>query len=183
VLLASFVSSVVLPAAQAQDAGSEMNFEFDDSEFSDFGEPGFENGELSPDAEKAVALLSGGVFLVAMLVSVVFLVIIIFACYSLFDALSTVPAEHREIEPWVPWLMLVPLVQLVVNFIALTKTPRSLAKALAAKGDSSQGDCGEQLGLFTAIAALIPCINVLGFPVLLIMTVMKVNKAKALLRS
>lgn len=177
-LLASALS---LPAL-AQEAGGGMDFNFDSSgELDGFGEDGFEF-QGDPEAEAAAAGVA-----IAMLVGYLCFIglailLQIFIAYLLYDALNAVPEQYRELESWVPWLLLVPLANIVVLFLAFIKTPRSLAKCLGASGDTTHGDCGESLGLWGAILCVIPCGAIVGI-VLLIMALLKINKAKQAVRA
>lgn len=167
-------------AAVAQDdSGFDINF--DSEEFDGFGEEDFsvEDQAKVNAAAAGVAVAYMG-FLVCM--SIVSLVFSLFIAYSLFDALNTVPTEYRQLEPWVPWLIFVPVVGIVVLFLGFIKTPQSLSKALNANGDSSHGDCGESNGLWGCILTVLGCTAPIGF-VLLIMSILKINKAKQALRA
>ncbi len=179
--LFSLVAALTLPAL-AQDAGNGMDFNFDaGGELDGFGEDGFEF-QGDPEAEAAAAGIAIAVLIGYVCFIGLAILLQIFIAYLLYDALNAVPEQYRELESWVPWLLLVPLANIVVLFLAFIKTPRSLAKCLSASGDTSHGDCGESLGLWGAILCVIPCGAIVGL-ILLIMTLLKINKAKQAVRA
>lgn len=166
--------------AQEPSDGANMQFNFDAEEFSNFGEEGFDNG-LTPEQEAAASAIGMGLIIGYFCFIGVMLLLQIYVAYLLYDALSAVPEQYRELEPWVPWLLFVPLANLVVIFLAFIKTPRSLAKCLAASGDTSHADCGESLGLWGAVLTVLGCTSPIGL-ILLIMSLLKINKAKQAVR-
>ena len=97
--------------------------------------------------------------------------------HLLSSALNAVPLEYRKIPAWLPWLLLIPVVNVVVVFLAFVLTPQSLREYLESQGDTSQGDCGGQMGLIGAILSVIPCIPLVG-PILLIIALVKISQAK-----
>ncbi len=129
-------------------------------------------GGGEPDAAAFVAIFAfyGCSLLVAIGIQAVL-------AYLLSGALKVVPESYREISPGVAWLLLIPLVNIVIMFLVFIKIPRSQSKYLASIGNSSHGDCGEQMGLIGSICMLIPCINVVGL-VLLIISLVKIMGAK-----
>ncbi|MSR19272.1 MAG: hypothetical protein EXS00_08985 [Phycisphaerales bacterium] len=73
-------------------------------------------------------------------------------------ALQRVAAEYRYMPPGSAWLRLLSLAPCigaifvqVFDFFLLPRTSRSLARAFAAGGDSSRGDCGERLAWTSCI--------------------------------
>lgn len=165
------------PIANAQ----ELDVDFGE----EFGDMMDENGEFSAQTTaEEEAMIAGALaayfgFIVCM--SIVSLVLSIYIAYSLYDALNTVPVEHRELEPWVPWLIFIPVVGIVVYFLGFIKTPKSLEKALNATGSNPHGDCGGSNGLWGMILCVIGCTAPIGI-VLVIMSLLKINKAKQTLR-
>lgn len=141
-----------------------------------------------------MAALAGVLVIVgiAFLISVAIWVVV---CLILYSAMKRVPAAHRRAEPGLAWLLLIPVFNLVWNFIYLPKVSESLASALAAQGDTTAGDAGGQLALVYAIlmaiataGAFIPIVNcfsgvasLAGF-VILIIYLVKVNGLKNRLR-
>ncbi|MCE9618940.1 MAG: hypothetical protein K8R92_03415 [Planctomycetes bacterium] len=107
-------------------------------------------------------------------------------CWFAYSAMRKVPVEHQQMAPGLIWLNLIPLFELIWNFFVFSKVPLSLQAALKARGQES-GDCGQQLGLFYSIAALVsalvstlPILNLacwVGTIVLCIMTLMAISEA------
>ncbi len=161
----------------AQSSSSETNaidFNIDMDEFESFGQEGFSvETPLDPATEatiQAIRIGSYGIGLVGLLFS-------LFLAYQLASSLSAIPPTYRQLSPWVPWLIFVPLVGIVVLVLAFIKVPNSLSKYLASTGHVSQGDCGEKLGLWGAILTIIGCTAPIGL-VLLLLSTLKIRQAK-----
>lgn len=147
--------------------------------FEDFTEGDFGAPEVSAAEEAAAAVLIFG--LMAASACVALILSAIFA-YLLMDAVSSVPEAHRKIAPWVPWLLFVPVANVVVLILAFIKVPESLSSYLDSIGKNSFGDCGKKIGIWGAILSLIGCTGLIGL-VLLIISLMKINQAKRVARS
>ena len=96
----------------------------------------------------------------AMLISIAINVLI---CYFVFTLYKAVPAQFRQMDPNLVWLMLIPLFNLVWNFFVFPKLSKSYELAFQAQGDSSAGNCNAGLALALAITwacVLVPCIGV-----------------------
>ncbi len=110
-----------------------------------------------PDAEKAAAGILTCcaaflmIFLIGMLIAIAIAIVILLLLYG---CLAKVPAEYREMEPGLVWLMLIPLFNLVWGFFVFTRIPKSYQKYFAAQGRTEFGDCGEQVGLWYAICVV-----------------------------
>jgi hypothetical protein len=90
-------------------------------------------------------------------------------CFFAYTAAKQVPAASQQMSPGLVWLLMIPLFNYIWNFMVFTKVPKSIKAALDARGVPESGDCGAQIGLFYAIAAVaslplsfIPIINILG---------------------
>ena len=135
--------------------------------------------ELS-DREAVGILAAFGVFLFVILAIALAVAIVIIILLS--GCLKVIPPEHRLMEPGMVWLLLIPLFNLVWMFFVYIRIPRSYQRYFAAQGRTEFGDCGEQLGLWTAICAVasmvpIPVLNMLvslASLVLLILFLVKV---------
>lgn len=92
-----------------------------------------------------------GSFGLAILIAVV--AINILAAYFLWDGISRIPKEHRNVEPYFAWLTLIPLAGLVFLWILLPfAIPRSLRAYFASQQkDSADIDYGKTFGLGTMI--------------------------------
>lgn len=164
------------PVATAQDLDIDFGNEIDVA----FDEDGF-TAQTSPEEEAMIAGAVAAYFGFIICMSIVSLALSIYIAYSLYDALNTVPEEHRELEPWVPWLIFVPIIGIVVYFLGFIKTPKSLEKALNATGNNPHGDCGGSNGLWGMVLCVLGCTAPIGL-VLVIMSLLKINKAKQTLR-
>lgn len=126
-------------------------------------------------------IIVGGILFVGVLINV-------FVCWILSSACSSVPAEHREIEPGLVWLLLIPCFGVLWNFFVFPRISRSFRRGFTALGDESRGDCGEAMGWWIAgcaIGSIIPCVGYiagLAYLVLLIIYLVKVNGLKDELR-
>lgn len=160
------------------------NFEIPELEgFDDFTEEGdFGAPEFSADEQAAAAALSFGMLIFVFVMSLVGLILTALVAYLMMDALNAVPESFQQIQPWMPWLLFVPLVNIVIVFLVFLKVPDSLSSYLQSIGDSSQGDCGKNLGLWGCILYIIGCTFPIGL-ILLIMSILKINQAKKVAQS
>ena len=132
-----------------------------------------ENGGLF-----AVLAIATGVLLILRLV------IGIVVCWLLYGAYERIPRRFRQMDSGLVWLLLIPCFKLVWNFFVFPKLSRSFKAYFDSVGDPTVGDCGEQIGLFYAIADacwLVPCLNHFAFVaaiVLLIVYLIKVHELK-----
>ena len=119
-------------------------------------------------------------FAVIGLIIVVVWGILIAICYLLYKAQSAIPPEHQKIPPGQIWLLLIPLFNIVWNFIVFQRIPESFQSYFHSRGRGDVGDAGKQLGLWFAICyacSIIPCVGTiagLAGLVLLVMFLVKV---------
>jgi hypothetical protein len=99
----------------------------------------------------------------------------VFICYLVFTLYKAVPAQFRQMDPGLVWLMLIPLFNLVWNFFVFPKLSESYERALQAQGNSSAGNCNAGLALalpITWACVLVPCIGmVAGLAALVILII------------
>ena len=113
---------------------------------------------------------------VALAVAIV-LLYLIYSCYQ------RIPPQHRQMEPWQVWLLLIPLFNLVWNFFVYPKLAKSYQSYFAEQGRTDVGDCGEKIGLWYAICAavcIIPCVNYVAGPAALVLWIIFLVKALTL---
>jgi len=89
-----------------------------------------------------------------MVVFAVMLAINIFVCWLLYRANEALPVAHRKIESWQAFLLLIPLFNLVWNFILFSRISGGFQSFFQSKNDASVGDCGAAIGLWTSICAI-----------------------------
>lgn len=159
----------------------DMDFDFDFSDelgdgFSQFEEDGF----VAADEPSTMAVIATTIAMLVLGVLMFLLVGVV--AYLLSTALSAVPENFREMPPMLPWLLFIPLVNIVILILAFIKVPKSLNKYLTSIGDNSQGDCGEKLGLWGSILYILGCTFPIGL-VMLVMSLMRINQAKKLAKA
>lgn len=159
----------------------DQDIDFDMEGLEDFG-PDFGPPEISAEAQAAAGVLFLVFVLVAVVACVVGLVLTGLVAYWLMDALNAIPEPHRQMSPMVPWLLFVPLVQIVVLLLAFIKVPDSLSSYLRSMDDSSHGDCGKSNGLWGAILYLLGCTFPIGL-VMLFLSLKKIHRAKLAARA
>ena len=76
-------------------------------------------------------------------------------CWLTSSALSSVPSEHREMEPGLVWLLLIPCFGVFWSFFVFPKVARSFRRAFEARGETRHGDCGVAIGWWIAICAVL----------------------------
>lgn len=161
---------------EGMDAGPEIEFDIEGME--GFGDENFEfASELTPEEAAAGTAMVIAMFVGIGIMSLLGFILVIWVAYSMMDALSAIPEEYRELSPAVPWLLLVPVVNIVVLFLVFIKVPDSLNAYLTANGDTAHGDCGRSNGLIGSILYILGCTFPIGL-VLLVMSLMKISQAK-----
>ena len=103
---------------------------------------------------------------VFLIIFVIVLAIAILLLYLVYSCYQRIPPQHRQMEPWQVWLLLIPLFNIVWNFFVYPRLAKSYQSYFAEQGRTDVGDCGEQLGLWYAISAAvgtvagwIPCVG------------------------
>jgi hypothetical protein len=171
-------SSSALGGTTQADVG-DFDFNLDTTEFDDFGSESFQaqSDEELAAGEAAAGLIMLFAFGLSLLAFVAGFLFSLYIAYSLSSALSSIPEAYREMAPFVPWLIFVPVVNVVILILAFIKVPRSVKSYLASKGNHSHGDCGESYGLWGAILSLLGCTLPVGL-VMLILSLNKLGKAQ-----
>lgn len=113
-----------------------------------------------------------GMMVIIVIAFLIGLAIAVVLLYLIFSCFQRIPPQHRQMEPWQVWLLLIPLFNLVWNFFVYPKLARSYQSYFTEQGRTDLGDCGEQLGLWYAICAaaatvvgIIPCLGMILGPV------------------
>jgi hypothetical protein len=85
----------------------------------------------------------------------VVLVILIFYLLTLQKALSRVSPRNRLMEPGMVWLMLVPCVNIIWQFMIAIRVPDSLRNEFRDRGRDDGSDYGKSIALTQAILGLV----------------------------
>jgi hypothetical protein len=129
----------------------------------------------SDEAELAALLLVLGITLA------ISLAINLLVCWLLYRANEALPVEHRKTESWQAFLLLIPIFNLVWNFILLGRVSGGMQSYFQSKNDTTVGDCGAMIGLWYSICVIgcwIPIASCVAAPaaiVLLIIYLVKVT--------
>jgi len=124
------------------------------------------------------ASLHGGDFVPAALILFLGLLVLgylvqVLLSWFVYNAALLIPAEHREIQPALALLLLVPVVGTFLNFLIQPAVARSYRRWFAARGVTSAGDCGESLAWWYAIlgiCAWVPCLPLAGLAAIVLQT-------------
>jgi H+/Cl- antiporter ClcA len=101
--------------------------------------------------------------IVVLFVLGVLLIPAIFYLLTLQNALSKCAPTSRTMEPGMVWLLLIPLLNLIWNFIVVTSMARSLANEYARRGiPSSEPLPGQSIGIAMSVCNCCCIIPVLG---------------------
>jgi hypothetical protein len=127
--------------------------------------------QQNADAAEAAGIIAAilGVLFVTVIVMVAISILI---CVLIYLPYKDVPAEHQKMAPGLVFLLLIPLFNIIWNFIVFLRIPESFQSYFAAQGRTDQGDCGRQIGLWYAIcgvAAMVPCVNYIAGPAALVL--------------
>jgi hypothetical protein len=124
-------------------------------------------GELDAAAGAAI----GGLMMLLLIPFFIMLAIAVVVAYLLYSCLDRVPAQHRKMEAWQAWLILIPVLNMVWAFFLFPKMARSYQSYFAEKGRSDVGDCGEKIGMWCAICwvvsflgSFVPCLGMIVAP-------------------
>ncbi|MBK7642893.1 MAG: DUF4328 domain-containing protein [Planctomycetes bacterium] len=135
----------------------------------------FNNGN---DAATTAAILIGlGITLA------ISLAINLFVCWLVYRANEALPPEHRKTESWQAFLLLIPLFNLIWNFVLLARVSGGMQSYFGAKGDTSAGDCGASIGLWYSIcciACFVPIASCIAGPAALVLLILYLVKISGL---
>jgi hypothetical protein len=130
--------------------------------------------------DEAAAL--AGLMVIGMIL-LVQLAIGILVAWLIYRANEALPAQHRKAESWQAFLLLIPLFNLVWNFILLARVSGGFQSYFQEKNDPSVGDCGASIGLWYSIAvicAVIPLVNCVAGPAALVLLIIYLVKISGL---
>jgi hypothetical protein len=99
--------------------------------------------------------LAGMICLIFGFVLVVVLVLVIFYLLTLQKALSRVSPRNRLMEPGMVWLMLVPCLNIIWQFLVAIRVPDSLRNEFRERGMDDGSDYGKGIALTQAILGLV----------------------------
>jgi hypothetical protein len=136
--------------------------------------------ELPPDMAAGILAVILGVLLIVCVISLVVGIIVSYLLYSCFER---IPPQHRQMESWQAFLLLIPCFQIVWNFFVLPKLARSYQSYFAEQGRTDVGDCGEQIGLWFAIccvAGYVPMVQYIAGPAALVLGIIYLVKVLTL---
>lgn len=130
---------------------------------------------ISPDK-----LLVGGLLVFFVIFVLVMLGIGIAVCFFLSSCFRRIPPPHRQQEPGMVWLLLIPCFSIVWNFFVYPKLADSFASYFHAQGRTDVGDCGRGIALaycICAACAIIPYLGLLAALAALILWIIFLVKA------
>jgi len=107
----------------------------------------------------------------------------ILVAWLIYRANEALPAQHRKTESWQAFLLLIPIFNLVWNFILLARVSGGFQSFFQSKNDASVGDCGAAIGLWYSIAAVcavVPLVNCLAGPAALVLLIIYLVKISGL---
>jgi hypothetical protein len=104
-------------------------------------------------------------------------------CWLVYRANEALPAEHRKTESWQAFLLLIPLFNLIWNFVLLARVSGGMQSYFQSKNDASVGDCGAAMGLWysiCSIVAFIPFVQCVAGPAALVLLILYLVKISGL---
>jgi hypothetical protein len=108
----------------------------------------------------------------------------ILIAWIIYSAQSTLPPQHRRMEPGLVWLLLIPLFHLIWNFFVFQQVPDSFQSYFASRGQPQIGATEKSIGLWYSICAacaIVPCVGLfvaITALVLLIIFLVKISALK-----
>jgi len=146
----------------------------------------FNQGQLLAARTGPDQLFAWGAFLLAIGIFVLLMLAISVAvCFFLSSCFRRIPPPHRQQEPGMVWLLLIPLFAFVWNFFVYPKLADSFASYFRAQGRTDVGDCGRGIGLAYCICtacAIVPCVGYLAALAAVILWIIFLVKAADLKR-
>ncbi len=137
--------------------------------------------EVTPEAAGMVGIAC---LAVVAIIVVIVLAVCIVLCVLISNCFKRIPQQHREMEPGMVWLLLIPCFNIVWNFFVWSKLEKSYKNYFDSVGIQDVGDCGHSINLaFCIVTAccLIPYVNrIAGLAslVLFILCLIKANELK-----
>ncbi len=131
--------------------------------------------QQQPPDEALIAIILVAIGVLFLLGLALGFAINIVICAMLHKCLSRIPKEHRKLEFWHIWLLLIPLFSLGWNFFVYLRLPESFQSYFSEQGQADVGDCGRSLGMWYAlcgVAILAPCVNTAAGPAALVLLIM-----------
>ena len=119
------------------------------------------------DAANDAAVKAGmavGFLIGAVIIFAIFLIPAIFFILTLQKALNRCAPENRAMQPGMTWLLLIPLFNLVWQFIVVINMAKSLGAEFQKRGMAEEPEPGKALGLVMCIlvcCGIIPYLGVL----------------------
>ncbi len=102
-------------------------------------------------------------FFIVRILILIFLVPVIFFNLTLQRAFERCAPAHRAMTPGLVWLSLIPVFNLVWNFIVVTNLAKSLEQEFHSRNIPAQLESAKSIGLAWAILSCCTIIPVLGF--------------------
>ncbi len=150
----------------------------DITEDADFGAPPLDDDEKAVLVWAPVVMIGCGVVLGVLSVA-----LSIYIAYVGFSVLEMLPESSRPMPSFVPWLLLVPLVNLVVLFMIFVQIPEAVQRELEARGQAVEGDFGRTLGIIGAVLSVLGCTVPIGAILIWIATMRLAGAKRQLLES
>jgi len=117
------------------------------------------------DSTTMIRIVAGILFLLILAAYIIFIL-------SLSQALSKCSRSSRTMEPGMVWLMLVPLFNLVWQFLVVIALAKSLGNEFRARGiPNIEPEPGKSIGIAMSVCAvcgIIPLVNLLALPAQLV---------------
>ena len=137
--------------------------------------------------DNAVVVFAGvlAIFGIVACVLLVALAVLAVLCWFLSSCLKRIPPEFRRQTPGKVWLLLIIIFPFpfIWNFFVYPKIAESYKAYFDSVGRSDVGDCGLKLAkwyCYLTLGCLIPCVNLLAVPALLVVLVMLLIKFSSL---
>jgi len=122
----------------------------------------------------------GVVIVVALLIALAIMAVILYILYTCFER---IPPEHRQMDSWQVFLLLIPCFNIIWNFFVYPRLAESYQSYFRSVGRTDVGDCGQQVGLWYAICSavsIIPIVNYIAGPASLVLLIIFLVKAASL---
>lgn len=134
--------------------------------------------DLADEPAGPPAALVAVLVVVGLVVALISIAILVFVLLLLSGFLKALPAEHREMEPAMVWLLLIPCFNIIWNFFVFPRISTSYQNHFKSIGRTDVGDCGAAMGLWYSICQVIGCVALPVALILLILFLVQVHGLK-----
>lgn len=113
-------------------------------------------------SDAGTAVLAGAMGIAALIAVLILIIPGVFFCLTLKKALDRCSPESRAMQPGMVWLLLIPLFNIVWQFLVVINMAKSLGAEFKKRGIAAEPEPGKTLGLIFCVLNICGLIPVIG---------------------